>query len=323
MTDYAATNADVRAAATRIAPHAHRTPVMTCCALDETAGRQLFFKCEQFQKIGAFKFRGAYNAVSQLSEEELARGVLTHSSGNHAQALALAAKMKGAAAHIVMPTTAPQVKRQAVEGYGATVVECPPDAASREETSARVQQQTGAVFIHPFNHPHIIAGQGTVALELMQQTAELLAGGTLDAIVAPVGGGGLISGICAAVCPHVRVFAAEPEQANDAFRSKSSGQLQPALPPATIADGLLTGLGSLTWPFVRDQVEQVITVTEPQIISAMQLLWERGKLLVEPSAATVLAAVCSSSFPPGIQRVGLVLSGGNVDLSRLPFAAGA
>ncbi len=320
MTNYAVTRADVEAAAERISGMAHLTPVVTCATLDEMTGRRLFFKCEQFQKVGAFKFRGACNAVSQLSAEELSRGVVTHSSGNHAQALALAAKTNNAPAHIVMPTTAPQVKRAAVAGYGANIVDCEPNIDARETTAAAVQQQTGAVFIHPFNHPHIIAGQGTVALELVEQAAEHLGEAPLDAIIAPVGGGGLISGICAAVHPQVRVFAAEPELAGDAFQSKSTGRLHAALPPASIADGLLTGLADLTWPYVRDQVEQVITVSEQQIIDAMRLLWERAKLLIEPSAATVLAAVLSGKMPPDVQRIGLVLTGGNVDLARLPFS---
>jgi len=319
MTSYAATLADVQAASRRIADFAHRTPVLTCTALDRIAGRRLFFKCEQFQKVGAFKFRGACNAVLQLPPASLARGVLTHSSGNHAQALALAAQMNGATAHIVMPVTAPVVKRRAVEGYGATVIDCDATLASREATTSRIEQETGAVFIHPFNHPHIIAGQGTAAIELLEQSAPLLNGAPLDAIIAPIGGGGLISGICAAAHPRVRIFAAEPEAANDAYRSKATGRLHPALPPATIADGLLTSLGDLTWPFVRDQVEQIITVSEQQITNAMQLLWERAKLLVEPSAATAFAAVCATDFPPDIQHIGLVLSGGNVDLARLPF----
>lgn len=318
MTVYAVTFAQVLAAAQRIAGWVRRTPVLTCATLDELAGRSLHFKCEQWQRVGAFKFRGASNAVLKLSDEEARRGVVTHSSGNHAQALALAARLRGVSAHVVMPRTAPAVKRRAVEGYGARVVECEPTLAAREATVAEVQHETGAVLIPPYNHPAVIAGQGTVALELLEQVPDL------DAIVAPVGGGGLIAGLCLGahgVRSQVRVFAAEPLGADDAARSKAAGVLIAQTGPQTVADGLLTSLGDLTWPLVRDQVEAVVTVGEDEIIAAMRLLWERAKLLVEPSSAVALAAVLTPAFRarPGLRRVGVVLSGGNVDLDRLPW----
>ena len=316
------TPADVAAAADRIAGIARRTPVMTCGTLDEMAGRKLFFKCENFQKVGAFKFRGAFNAVSQLHDDEASRGVVTHSSGNHAQALALAAKMRGVPAFIVMPTSASPVKRVAVEGYGAEVILCEPTLEARETTAAEVQQRTEATFIHPYDHPHIIAGQGTAMLELLEQSRELGAG--LDAIIAPVGGGGLLSGTCITASgsnPRPRVFAAEPLGADDAARSFAAGELIPQTGPDTIADGLLTSLGDLTWPIIPDHVERIFTVSDKQIVEAMRLLWERAKLLIEPSSAVVLAAVLSDSFRKveGAKTLGLILSGGNVSLDKLPF----
>ena len=314
--------ADVQAAADRIAGVVRRTPVMTCGMLDEMAGRKLFFKCENFQKVGAFKFRGAFNAVSQLGDAEASRGVVTHSSGNHAQALALAAKMRGVPAFIVMPSSASPVKRIAVEGYGAEVILCEPTLEARETTAAEVQQRTGATFIHPYDHPHIIAGQGTATLELVEQSREL--GAELDAIMAPVGGGGLLSGTCIAASgsdPHPRVFAAEPLGADDAARSFAACELIPQTGPDTIADGLLTSLGDLTWPIIRENVERIFTVSDEQIVEAMRLLWERAKLLIEPSSAVVLAAILSDSFREvdGAETLGLILSGGNVNLDKLQF----
>lgn len=316
------TPADVAAASSRLAGVAHRTPVMTCGTLDQLAGRKLFFKCENFQKVGAFKFRGAFNAVSQLSDVDAARGVVTHSSGNHAQALALAARMRGVPAYIVMPSSASPVKRVAVEGYGGEVILCEPTLQARESTASEVQLRTGATFIHPYDHPHIIAGQGTAAQELIEQTEEL--GVSLDAIIAPVGGGGLLSGTCIAAKgarSRLRVIAAEPSGADDAARSFAAGIRIPQTCPVTIADGLLTSLGVLTWPIIRDHVEDIFTVTDDQIVEAMQLLWERAKLLIEPSSAVVLAAVLSEPFR-GVEyatSLGLILSGGNVSLDSLPF----
>ena len=322
MKQYAADLEDVRAAARRLAGWAHRTPVLTCATLDRLAGRALFFKGEHLQKAGAFKFRGACNAVRKLAPEVAARGVVTHSSGNHAQALALAARLRGIAAHVVMPSNASPVKRRAVEEYGGRVIECAPTLAAREATAAAVLDETGATLVPPYDHADVIAGQGTVALELMEQA------GPLDAVVAPVGGGGLVAGLCVALrelAPAVRVFAAEPAGADDAARSKAAGKLIPQTGPRTVADGLLTSLGELTWPLLRDRVERVLTVSEEEIAAAMRLAWERAKLLIEPSAAVALAAVLTDEFRalPGLARVGVVLSGGNVNLDRLPWGTPA
>jgi threonine dehydratase/serine racemase len=308
----------ILSAARRLAGRAHRTPVATCTTLDRLAGRSLFFKCEHLQKAGAFKFRGAYNAVWRLPDDVAPRGVVTHSSGNHAQALALAARMRGIPAHVVMPSNASPVKRRAVEGYGGRVIPCEPTLAARETTAAAVLAETGGTMIPPYNHEDVIAGQGTVALELMDHVPGL------SAVVAPVGGGGLVSGVCIAaraLDPSIRVFAAEPAGADDAARSKAAGTLIPQTAPRTVADGLLTSMGDLTWPLIRDQVEQVITVSEEEIVAAMRLAWERAKLLIEPSAAVAVAAVLSDRFRAltGLDRVGVVLSGGNVNLDQLPW----
>ena len=318
---YAATLADVRAAAHRIAPHAHRTPITTCATLDALAGRRLHFKCENLQRAGAFKFRGACNAVYALSDADAARGVVTHSSGNHAQALALAARLRGIPAHIVMPRTAPAVKRAAVAGYGGHIVLCEPTLADREATAARLCDETGATLIPPYNHPDVIAGQGTVALELLEERPDL------DAILAPVGGGGLISGLalCAReLAPQVDVLAAEPAAADDAARSKADGVLRDQPPPRSVADGLLTTLGSLTFPVVRDVVRAIVTVEEHEIVAAARLFWERAKLIIEPSSAVPLAALLAprhrAVFEP-YAHIGVVLSGGNVDLDHLPWLA--
>jgi threonine dehydratase/serine racemase len=318
VSGYAADLAAVRDAAARIEGHAKRTPVATCGTLDRLAGRSLFLKCEQYQKGGAFKFRGACNAVMKLGDAEAARGVATHSSGNFAQALALAARARGIAAHVVMPMNAPAVKRRAVEGYGARVVLCEPSLAAREAKLDEVLSETGAVFLHPFDNADVIAGQGTAALELVEQVPDL------DAVIAPVGGGGLLAGIAIAATglrAGIRIFGAEPQGADDAARSKQAGRVVPMVEPKTIADGLLSSLGTLTWPVLRDRVEQIVTVSESEIIAAMRLAWERGKLLIEPSAAVALAAVLHVSFRAlhQVERVGVVLSGGNVDLDRLPW----
>jgi threonine dehydratase len=315
---YAADLAAVRGAAARIEGRAKRTPVATCGALDQLAGRSLFLKCEQYQKGGSFKFRGACNAVQKLSDADAARGVATHSSGNFAQAIALAARARGVAAHVVMPENAPAVKRRAVEDYGARVVPCAPQLEAREATLACVLAETGATPLHPYDHADVIAGQGTLALELLEQVPDL------DAIIAPVGGGGLLAGIAIAATalrPGIRIFGGEPQGADDAARSKQAGRIIPLTNPDTIADGLVTSLGALTWPVLRDRVEAIVTVADAETIAAMRLAWERGKLLIEPSAAVALAAVLADSFRSlrGIERVGVVLSGGNVDLDRLPW----
>ena len=318
MTVYAADLPAVEEAARRLAGWAHCTPVATCATLDGLAGRRLFFKCENLQKSGSFKFRGACNAVRKLTPEEASRGVVTHSSGNHAQAIALAARLRGITAHVVMPRDSSAVKRRAVAEYGGRVIECEPTARAREATAAAVLAETGGTLIPPYNHPDVIAGQGTAALELLEQV------GDLDAVIAPVGGGGLLAGTCIASqgrLSSIRVFAAEPAGADDAARSKAAGTMLPQTAPRTIADGLRTGLGDLTWPVVRDRVERVVTVTEEEIVAAMRLAWERAKLLIEPSAAVALAAGLTDEFRAlaGMGRVGVILSGGNVDLDNLPW----
>jgi threonine dehydratase/serine racemase len=318
MTTYAADLSAIQDASRRLQGRAHRTPVLTCATLDRLSGRSLFFKCEHLQKAGAFKFRGACNAVLKLSDEVAARGVVTHSSGNHAGALALAARLRGIAAHVVMPRNASPVKRRAVEEYGGRVIECEPTLAARETTAAAVLAETGGALIPPYNHPDVIAGQGTTALELLEQVPQL------DAVMTPVGGGGLLAGVCLAargIDPRLRIFAAEPAGADDAARSKAAGSLLPQTGPQTIADGLLTSLGDLTWPVLRDLVEAVITVSETEILHAMRLAWERAKLLIEPSSAVAIAAVFTERFRrlEGVRRVGIVLSGGNVNLDQLPW----
>lgn len=315
---YAATLTDIRAAAERIVGWAHVTPVHTCQTLDRLAGRSLFFKCEQFQKVGAFKFRGAANAVRNLAAEQAAHGVVTHSSGNHAQALALAARMRGIPAHIVMPRNASPVKRRAVEDYGAEVILCEPNQLARESTAAEILKRTGGTLIPPYDHPDVIAGQGTVALEFLEQVPRL------EVLVAPVGGGGLISGLALAakaLNPRLKIIAAEPLGADDAARSKAAGLLIPQTKPLTLADGLLTSLGEFTWPVVRDLVDQIITVNEEEMIRAMRLSWERAKLLIEPSSAVALAAVLTPEFREAVaeHHIGVVLTGGNVNVEALPF----
>lgn len=307
--------ADIRSAAERIGPHVHRTPVMTSRLLDEWLGASAFLKCEHLQRVGAFKARGAANAVLSLDDAEARRGVAAASSGNHAAALALAASRRGIPAHIVMPSTAPAVKRAAVVGYGAQVVECEPGQEAREAAIASVLAETGAVEIHPYDDDRIIAGAGTATLELVEDA------GPLDVVVAPVGGGGLLSGTALAahgLDPGIRVVGAEPELADDAARSLATGVRQPPLPPATIADGLLTSLSERTFAVVREHVERIVTVGEEEIVEAMRLLWERTKQVVEPSGAVAVAAVRKDEDLRGL-RVGIILSGGNVDLGRLPF----
>lgn len=302
---------DVRAAAARIAGFAHRTPTLTCRAVDERLGMEVAFKCEGFQKVGAFKYRGATNAVLQLSVEAAGRGVLTHSSGNHAQALALAARERGIPAWIVMPENAPAIKRAAVEGYGATVVTCAPTLEAREATAARVARETGATFVHPYDDDRIIAGQGTAALELLQDHPDL------EAVIAPVGGGGLLAGTCVAVhghSPDVRVFAGEPELADDALRSLEQGVVLAPSSPVTIADGLRTALSERTFGIIREHVEQIVPVAEDAILDWTRFLMERMKIVVEPSAAVPAAALEAQGGLLEGARVGVILSGANLDL---------
>ncbi len=299
---------DIRAAAERIAPYAHRTPVLACGTLDRMSGAELHFKCENFQKVGAFKFRGACNAVFSLSDEEAFRGVATHSSGNHAQALALAARMRGVPAYIVMPRTAPAVKREAVEDYGGEIIPCEPTLQAREAGLAEVVEGTGAHFVHPYDDYRIISGQGTAALELIEEA------GALDILITPVGGGGLLSGTLLAaseLLPEARVYAGEPLGADDAYRSLEAGRIIPSVDPDTVADGLLTSLGERNFPIIRELVEGILRVDDAAIIRAQSLIWERMKIVVEPSGAVPLAAVLEHPdiFRGG--RVGLILSGGN------------
>lgn len=304
---------DIRAAADRIRPFVHRTPVLTCRALDERVGISVFLKCENLQRVGAFKMRGATNAVLSLSEEDAARGVVTHSSGNHAQALALAARNRGIPATVVMPLGAPPVKRRAVIGYGARVVDCEPTLAARESTAARVQAETGATFIHPYDDVRIIAGQGTAALELLEDA------GPLDAVLAPVGGGGLLSGtaiVAKSVAPHARVIAAEPAAVDDAYRSFHAGKLLPVGATPTIADGLRTSLCPRTFAAIEQFVDDVLLVDEDEILEATRFVWERAKIVIEPSAAVPVAALIRHRID-GVRRVGVILSGGNVDLDAL------
>ena len=277
---------------------------------------QVFLKCENLQKVGAFKFRGACNAVLSLSESEVARGVVTHSSGNHAQALALAARLRGIPAYIVMPRNAPAVKKAAVVAYDGKIKFCEPTLESREAMLARVIAETGATVVHPYNNYRVIEGQGTAALELLAEVQDL------DAIVAPIGGGGLLSGTAIAateLSPRIRVIAAEPEGADDAFRSMAAGRIVPAVNPQSIADGLLASLGDLTFPIIRNRVEQVVTVSEAGIVAAMKFVWERAKIIIEPSAAVAVAALWEHKTDLTGLRVGIILSGGNVDLDLLPW----
>jgi threonine dehydratase len=308
---------DVRRAAVRIRPHAHRTPLLTSATMDALSGGTLFFKCENLQRVGAFKFRGAANAVFSLDEAAAGRGVATHSSGNHAQALALAARRRGIAATIVMPQDAPRVKVEAVRGYGARIVFSGNQPLDRERALADVVSASGAEFVHPSDDLRVIAGQGTCALEIMEDAPDL------DMIITPVGGGGLLSGTALAVhgiSPRTRVIGAEPAAADDAFRSFTSGILVPSGSPKTIADGLRTSLGPNTFPIVRARVAQIVTVSEEAIVRAMRLVWERMKIVIEPSAAVPLAAIMEGTLDVRGARAAIVLSGGNVDLDALPWA---
>lgn len=307
---------DIRAAHERIRGHIHRTPVLTCRTIDQMAGAALFFKCENLQKVGAFKIRGATNAVFSLTDEEASHGVATHSSGNHAAALTLAAGWRGIPCHVVMPENAPKVKVNAVSGYGARITFCKPTLEAREETLAGVIEATGAIYVPPYNDFRVISGQGTAALELCEDVPGL------DYVITPVGGGGLLSGTAVAVSsvsPGTRVCGAEPEQADDAFRSFQAGRIIPVQHPDTIADGLRTSLGELTFSIIRRLVSEIITVSEQGIREAMRLIWERMKIVVEPSSAVPLAAVLKEKAGFSSKRVGIIVSGGNVDLDRLPW----
>jgi threonine dehydratase len=307
---------DISLAATRIKTYVHRTPVITCKSLDKLVGAQVYLKCENFQKVGAFKFRGACSAVFALPEKQAKSGVATHSSGNHAQAIALAARIRGIPAFIVMPNNAPDVKKAAVLEYGGQITYCEPNLAARIQTLAQIQDTTGAVFIHPFDNSQVIAGQGTAAVELIEDIPDL------DVIITPVGGGGLLSGTAIAANglePSIRVIAGEPENADDAFRSLLAGKILPSDDPKTIADGLLTSLGELTFPIIQRLVEQIVTVSESGISDAMKFIWERAKILIEPSAAVAVGVLWERKIDLSGLRIGLILSGGNVDLTKLPW----
>ncbi len=307
---------DIQSAAERIAGLAHRTPVLTCAALDTLAGTRLYFKCENFQKVGAFKMRGATNAVFALTDEQAAAGVATHSSGNHAQALALAARLRGVPAYVVMPRNAPAVKHAAVRDYGAEIIMCEPTLAARESTLAEVVARTGAAFIHPYDNDHIIAGQGTAALELLTDYPDL------DVVMAPVGGGGLLSGTALAtkaIAPQAVIIAAEPAGADDACRSLAAGHVIPSEHPNTVADGLLTSLGERNFPIIAAHVQEIWTVDDQAIIAAMRLIWERMKIVIEPSSAVCLAAILQRPQQVADKQVGMIISGGNVDLGKLPW----
>jgi len=304
---------DIRATHRRIGPYIFKAPVLICTALDRMIGAKLFFKCENFQKTGSFKFRGACNAVFSLSDEEASPGVVTHSSGNFAAALALAARKRGIIARIVMPSNAPTVKVDAVKSYGGIITFCDPTLASRESTAAEAIKETGATFIHPYNDYRIIAGQATAALELMEEIKDL------DFLLAPVGGGGLLSGTAIAtkaLNPRIKVIGCEPKNADDAFRSIKAGRIIPSENPNTIADGLKTSLGDKTFPIIQDMVDEILLVTEEEIITAMRHIFERMKIVAEPSAAVPLAVLLSNQLDVAGKEVGVILSGGNMDFSR-------
>ena len=308
--------ADIQAAHSKIRPFIHNTPVMKSNQLNELFNCDLFFKCENFQKVGAFKFRGATNAVLSLSSAERSKGVVTHSSGNHAAALALAARMSGITAKIVMPENAPVVKKNAVSGYGADITFCKPTLQAREEATRQIIEKTGATLIHPYDNFNVICGQGTAALELLQEI------GDLEIVVAPVGGGGLLSGTSACVkgiTKNIQVIGAEPLNANDAFISFTTGVLTPSVNPVTCADGLLTSLSELTFSVIKKNTDKILTAKEDSIIECMLLIWERMKIIIEPSSATVLAVVKENPDLFHGKKTGLIISGGNVDFRKLPF----
>ncbi|MET2985815.1 pyridoxal-phosphate dependent enzyme [Aureibaculum conchae] len=300
----------------RIFPYIHNTPVITSKTMDRMAGAELFFKCENFQKMGAFKMRGATNAILQLSPEQKQKGVVTHSSGNFAQALALAAKNLGVKSYIVMPNNAPEVKKSAVRGYGGEITECEPTLEARETTAAKIQQEKGATFVHPFNDFNVVLGNASAGKELLETHPDL------DFIISPVGGGGLVSGTALSALAfgnNCKVIGAEPFAVDDAYRSMESGKIEHNATTDTIGDGLKTSLGDITFNLINNHVEKIIRVTEEEIVEAMRLIWERMKIIVEPSSAVALAAVLNSKSEFATKKVGIILSGGNVDLQQLPF----
>jgi len=313
---YIPTLADMLVAHERIKPYIHRTPVLTSEFINALTGAELFFKCENLQKAGAFKARGASNAVFGLTDEQAKRGVATHSSGNHGTCLSYAAGRRGIPCTVVMPHTAPQAKKDAVRGYGGVVVECEPSTTSREAVFAEVVAKSGAEFVHPYNDPRVISGQGTCSKELIEQVADL------DAVIAPIGGGGMISGTCLTLsnlAPSVKIYAAEPEQADDAYRSFKAGYIIADDAPETIADGLKVPLKDLTWHFVSNHVTDILTASEAEIVEAMKLIWKRMKIVMEPSSAVPLATILKNKGIFAGKRVGVVITGGNVDLDLLPW----
>ena len=302
-------------AAQKIAPYIHRTPIISSSQINEIAAADLYFKCENFQKAGAFKARGAHNAIFSLSDAEAKKGVITHSSGNHAGALSLAAKNREIPAFVVMPSTAPKVKVAAVKAYGGIVTFCEPTLEAREQMLEKIQAQNQAIEVHPYNNENIIAGQATAALEIAKDMQP-------DLIIAPVGGGGLLAGTALSThyfLPGTKVIAAEPKGADDAWQSFHAGKIIPSVKPKTIADGLLTSLGGLTYPIIRDYVDDIITVEEASIIKAMRLVWERMKIIIEPSSAVPLAAVLENKNRFRGMKIAIIVSGGNIDLNKLPW----
>jgi threonine dehydratase len=307
---------DVQGAVKRISPYVHNTPVLTSKTLDGMLDASLFFKCENFQKMGAFKFRGATNAILQLSEEERARGVITHSSGNFAAALALSASMLDTKAYIIMPSDAPRIKKEAVAGYGAHIIECKPGLKNRETTMLSQQKKTGATMIHPSNDMNVILGNSTAVMEMAKEID------TMDVVIAPVGGGGLLAGTALAtnhLSYYIETIGAEPFGADDAYLSLKTGKIQPSINPITIADGLKTQLGDQNFPIIQKFVSKIIRVEESEIIGAMRLIWERMKIIIEPSSAVAVAALLRNSSEFKNRKIGVILSGGNVDLDNLPF----
>ncbi len=313
---YIPTYEDMLEAHERIGPHIRRTPVLTSDHLDGLTGARLFFKCENFQEPGAFKVRGATNAVFGLDDDQARKGVATHSSGNHASCLSYAAMRRGIPCNVVMPHTAPQAKKDTVRRYGGRITECEPSTTSRETAFAKVQEATGGDFVHPYNDPRVIAGQGTCSREFMEQTDGL------DMVVAPIGGGGMVSGTCltlSTLAPETAVIAAEPERADDAYRSFKAGHIIADDAPRTIADGLLVPLKERTWHFVSNYVSEIYTASDPEIVDAMKLTWKHLRIVMEPSSAVPLATVLKTPEAFRGKRVGLIITGGNVDLDRPPW----
>jgi threonine dehydratase len=310
------TKEDLQACHKRILPYVHNTPVLSSSLINKSVGAELYFKCENFQKAGAYKIRGATNAIMQLSKSQQLNGVVTHSSGNFAQALSLAARSLNIKAYIVMPSNSPKVKKNAVLEYGGEVVECEPTIEARQSTADQIAENKGATFIHPSNNLDVILGQGTSGLELIKEYPDL------NYIICPIGGGGLIAGTALATnyfSSACEIIGSEPEEADDAYRSLISGKIETNVTANTIADGLRTQLGSHNFPIIKEHVKQIITVSESEIIEAMQLLWERMKIIIEPSSAVAFAAIRKEKDSFKNQKVGIIISGGNVDVTNLPF----